>query len=52
MNDPLVDAPETINEDPYEEGWMIVMEAVRPEGARRAAGRRRLRAYFVEEAEE
>jgi glycine cleavage system H protein len=26
VNDPLADAPETINEDPYEEGWMIVVE--------------------------
>ncbi len=27
VNDPLTDAPETINEDPYEEGWMIQVEA-------------------------
>ena len=26
VNDPLSDAPETINEDPYEEGWMIRVE--------------------------
>ena len=26
VNDPLSDAPETINEDPYEEGWMIQVE--------------------------
>ncbi len=26
VNDPLKDAPEAINEDPYEEGWMIVVE--------------------------
>jgi glycine cleavage system H protein len=26
VNDPLADAPETINEDPYEEGWMIVIQ--------------------------
>jgi glycine cleavage system H protein len=30
VNDPLTDAPETINEDPYEEGWMIVVEASDP----------------------
>jgi len=23
VNGPLADAPETVNEDPYEEGWMI-----------------------------
>jgi glycine cleavage system H protein len=26
VNAPLADAPETVNEDPYEEGWMIVVE--------------------------
>ncbi|MHB1844609.1 MAG: glycine cleavage system protein GcvH [Deltaproteobacteria bacterium] len=26
VNGPLVDGPETINEDPYEEGWMIQVE--------------------------
>ncbi len=27
VNAPLADGPETVNEDPYEEGWMIVVEA-------------------------
>jgi glycine cleavage system H protein len=26
VNSPLADGPETVNEDPYEEGWMIVVE--------------------------
>ena len=26
VNDPLVEAPEAVNEDPYEEGWMIAIE--------------------------
>jgi glycine cleavage system H protein len=30
VNDPLTDAPETINEDPYEEGWMIQVEISSP----------------------
>ncbi len=30
VNDPLADAPETINEDPYEEGWMVVIEPSEP----------------------
>jgi glycine cleavage system H protein len=30
VNDPLADAPETVNEDPYEEGWMIVVEVADP----------------------
>jgi len=30
VNDPLVEAPETVNEDPYEEGWMIAIEPADP----------------------
>src|SRR6516164_6966638 len=30
VNDPLSDAPESINEDPYEEGWMIQVELSDP----------------------
>ena len=30
VNDPLADAPETVNDDPYEEGWMIVVEIADP----------------------
>jgi len=30
VNDPLSDAPETINEDPYEEGWLIQVELADP----------------------
>ncbi len=30
VNDPLVEAPEAVNEDPYEEGWMIVIEPSEP----------------------
>jgi glycine cleavage system H protein len=30
VNSPLADAPETVNEDPYEEGWMIVVEISDP----------------------
>ncbi len=30
VNDPLADSPETINEDPYEEGWMIQVEVADP----------------------
>ena len=26
VNDPLADKPETLNEDPYEEGWLIRVE--------------------------
>ena len=30
VNNPLADAPETVNEDAYEEGWMIVVEISDP----------------------
>jgi glycine cleavage system H protein len=30
VNDPLADTPETVNDDPYEEGWMIVIEPADP----------------------
>jgi glycine cleavage system H protein len=30
VNDPLVEAPETVNDDPYEEGWMIAIEPSDP----------------------
>jgi len=30
VNRPLADAPETVNEDAYEEGWMIVVEISDP----------------------
>lgn len=33
VNSPLSDAPETINDDPYEEGWMIVVELSSPKEA-------------------
>jgi glycine cleavage system H protein len=50
VNDPLSDAPETINEDPYEEGWMIVIE---PADAKEIDALMDAKAYraFVEEQE-
>ena len=50
VNDPLSDAPETINEDPYEEGWMIVIQ---PSDPRELEALMDAKAYrtFVEEQE-
>jgi len=31
VNDPLGDSPEYVNEDPYDEGWMIVLELASPD---------------------
>ena len=50
VNDPLVEAPETVNEDPYEEGWMIAIE---PSDARELSDLLDQKAYtaFVDEQE-
>ncbi len=50
VNAPLADAPETINEDPYEEGWMIAIE---PSDAKELDALLDAKAYraFVEEQE-
>ena len=50
VNAPLVDAPETVNEDPYEEGWMIAIE---PSDPKELADLLDVKAYtaFVDEQE-
>ena len=50
VNDPLSDAPETVNEDPYEEGWMIVIEPSDPKELESLMDAKTYRA-FVEEQE-
>jgi glycine cleavage system H protein len=50
VNDPLTDAPETINEDPYEEGWMIAIEPSDPKELEALMDAKAYRA-FVEEQE-
>jgi glycine cleavage system H protein len=50
VNDPLSDAPETINEDPYEEGWMIVIEPADPKELEALMDAKAYRS-FVEENE-
>ena len=42
VNAAVVDAPETVNEDPYGDGWLIRIRHDEPDGARAAARRRRL----------
>jgi glycine cleavage system H protein len=50
VNDPLADAPETINEDPYEEGWMVVIQPADPKELEQLLDVKAYRA-FVEEQE-
>jgi len=51
VNDPLSDSPETLNDDPYEEGWMVkvqIMNHKELDGLLTAA---EYEAYVREEAE-
>lgn len=50
VNEPLGDAPETINDDPYEEGWMIVIAPSEPNELEALMDAKAYRA-FVEEQE-
>jgi glycine cleavage system H protein len=50
VNDPLTDSPETINEDPYEEGWMIAIQPSDPKELDELMDAAAYRA-FVEEQE-
>jgi glycine cleavage system H protein len=50
VNEPLSDAPETVNDDPYEEGWMIVIEPADPKELDALMDAKAYRA-FVEEQE-
>ncbi len=40
VNDALADAPEQINEDPYEEGWLVKVRLSAASRGRHAARRR------------
>jgi len=51
VNDPLTDAPETINEDPYEEGWLIVVEASDPKELSDLLGAAAYKKFVEEEQE-
>ncbi len=52
VNDPLSDAPETINEDPYEEGWMIQIEVSDPKELEQLLDAAAYRKFLEEEAAE
>jgi glycine cleavage system H protein len=51
VNDPLSDAPETINEDPYEEGWMIQVEFADAKEADSLMDAATYKKYLEEESE-
>ena len=42
VNEALADSPEKVNQDPYGEGWMVKVQALRPVRGRPADGRERV----------
>jgi glycine cleavage system H protein len=51
VNDPLSEAPETVNDDPYEEGWMIQVEISAPAELGELLDATAYRKYLEEEVE-
>ena len=51
VNGPLVDAPQSVNEDPYEEGWMIVVEISDPAELSELMDAKTYRKFVEEEQE-
>jgi glycine cleavage system H protein len=49
VNEPLTDAPETINEDPYEEGWMVQIEMSDPKEVEGLLDAKQYAAFIAEE---
>lgn len=51
LNDPLVDSPELINDDPYGEGWMIRVEMTSADDLKDLLTAKQYTAYLAEELE-
>lgn len=51
INSPLSDSPEFVNEEPYEEGWMIQIELAKPDEARALMDPDAYQAFLKETAE-
>ena len=51
VNTPLNDSPEYVNEDPYDEGWMVEVELSEPEEAEELMGAEEY-TRFIEEEED
>lgn len=49
INDPLVENPETLNEDCYEEGWLIKVKVVDPKELSDLMDHKAYQAYIKEE---
>ena len=51
INDPVVDSPEIVNEDPYGEGWLIKLEISDPKELNELMTAKQYQAYIKEESE-
>lgn len=51
LNDPAVDSPEIVNEDPYGEGWLIKVEISDPKELKELMTAKQYEAYIKEESE-
>lgn len=51
INSPLSDSPEFVNEEPYEEGWMIQIELAKPDETRALMDAEAYQAFLKETAE-
>ena len=52
INDTVLDNPELINEDPYEDGWMIRIEVSHPEELKKLLTAEEYAAFIEEEKED
>jgi glycine cleavage system H protein len=51
VNDPVVDSPEIVNEDPYGEGWLVKIELSDPKELGELMSAKDYEAYIKEESE-
>jgi glycine cleavage system H protein len=51
VNDPVVDSPEIVNEDPYAEGWLVKIEISDPKELGELMSAKDYEAYIKEESE-
>lgn len=52
VNSPLAEAPEYVNEEPYDEGWMIQIELAKPDETKALMDAEAYQEFLKESAEE
>ncbi|EKD41207.1 MAG: Glycine cleavage system H protein [uncultured bacterium] len=48
INEPLIDSPGIVNEDPYGEGWIVKIEITKPEEIKELMDAKAYQAYLAE----